>query len=296
MLFPTLFSADRAANQVRVLFGIWLCRFPDGADLRYGAFASSQHPYLQPSNIGRFGMYHVVAEAAGQLKFSKKNVDQVFVFFALLAAIIIVILQLLFLLYGIAIGPFINPAHAFSWFDNPTPLNDLAFNILNDVFGINNMFCSSYFPGNCPANNPPVAPFPFHAALHELFRFYSTALLLIGTLVFLYFVFVLVLETAVTGIPFGQRFQHVWVPIRLIVAVGLLIPQNFGMNSAQYIVLYAAKYGSNMATQGWIDFNTAIAAHMHFGGGGPLTGTRPARGILLLRCLRKLMSLQSFRL
>ncbi|MBP7758077.1 MAG: DotA/TraY family protein [Alphaproteobacteria bacterium] len=232
----------------------------------------SQHPYLQPSNIGRFGMYHVVVEAAGQLKFSKKNVDQVFVFFALLAAIIIVILQLLFLLYGIAIGPFINPAHAFSWFDNPTPLNDLAFNILNDVFGINNMFCSSYFPGNCPANNPPFAPFPFHAALHELFRFYSTALLLIGTLVFLYFVFVLVLETAVTGIPFGQRFQHVWVPIRLIVAVGLLIPQNFGMNSAQYIVLYAAKYGSNMATQGWIDFNTAIAAHMHFGGGGPLTG------------------------
>ena len=78
----------------------------------------SQHPYLQPSNIGRFGMYHVVVEAAGQLKFSKKNVDQVFVFFALLAAIIIVILQLLFLLYGIAIGPFINPAHAFSWFDN----------------------------------------------------------------------------------------------------------------------------------------------------------------------------------
>ncbi|MCB1840212.1 MAG: DotA/TraY family protein [Alphaproteobacteria bacterium] len=230
----------------------------------------ANHPYVQARNIGRFGIHNVIAVAANNIKFSRKNIDQIFVFVALLAAIVIVIMQLLFLIYGVVIGPLINPAHAFSWFDTPNPTNDLAFSILNDVFGVPDMYCSS-FTAVCPANNPPPIPFPFHNALQELFRFYSTALLLIGTLIFLYFVFVLVLETAVTGTPFGQRVQHVWVPIRLVVAIGLLMPQNFGLNSAQYIVLYAAKYGSNMATQGWVDFNTAIGAHPQFGG-GPLNG------------------------
>src|SRR5207247_1193931 len=39
---------------------------------------------------------------------------------------------------------------------------------------------------------------------------------------------------------------------------GLLIPITNGLNSAQYITLYAAKWGSNFATNGWIVFNKAI--------------------------------------
>ena len=230
----------------------------------------SNHPYLDSKNIGRFNVLNVVSEASRRLKFSRKHVDQIFVYFALLTAIVIVLLQILFLAYALLIVPFISPAMAFSWFDTPNPVNDLAFSILNDIFGIPDMFCSS-FTAVCPANNPAV-PSPFHNALHELFRFYSTALLLIGILIFLYFVFVVLLETVVTGIPFGQRMQHVWVPVRLVGAVGLLIPVNYGLNSGQYIALYAAKYGSNFATVGWTDFLDGIGDHAAFTGAGPLAG------------------------
>lgn len=230
----------------------------------------ANHPYLDAKNIGRFGIQSVITEAARRLTFSRKHVDQLFVFFALLAAIVIVFLQVLFLAYALLIAPFISPAIAFSWFDTPNPTNDLAFSMLNDIFGVPDLFCSS-FTAVCPANNPAV-PSPFHTALQELFRFYSTALLLIGVLIFLYFVFVVILETVVSGIPFGQRMQHVWVPVRLVGAVGLLLPVSYGLNSAQYIVLYAAKYGSNFATTGWTDFNDAIGDHSMFTGSGPLAG------------------------
>ncbi len=230
----------------------------------------NHHPYLQAKNIGRYNVQNVVLEAARRLKFSRRHIDQLFVFFALLAAIVIVLLQIVFLAYALFIVPFISPAIAFSWFDTPNPTNDLAFTILNDIFGVPDLFCSS-FTLVCPANNPIVVS-PFHNALHELFRFYSTALLLIGILIFLYFIFVVILETVVSGVPFGQRMQHVWVPVRLVGAVGLLIPINYGLSSGQYIALYAAKYGSNFATTGWVDFNDAIGDHGMFAGAGPLAG------------------------
>ena len=99
-----------------------------------------------------------------------------------------------------------------------------------------------------------------------LFQFYSFGLLLIATLIFLYHLVVIVAETAVTGSPFGQRFQNVWVPIRLVMALGLLVPINFGLNSAQYITLYSAKLGSSVATNAWRTYNNTIQAHPMFGG------------------------------
>jgi conjugal transfer/type IV secretion protein DotA/TraY len=67
-----------------------------------------------------------------------------------------------------------------------------------------------------------------------------------------YFAIVVVAETAQTGTPFGKRFNSLWAPLRLVMAFGLLIPISYGLNSGQYIVLYAAKYGANFATNGWI--------------------------------------------
>lgn len=236
----------------------------------------ANHPYLQTRNIGRFGVYNVITEASNNLRFSTRNIDQIFVFFALLAAIVLLFLQVVLLVYSLL---FTSPAEAFSWFTTTAPQNDLAYMILNDVFGVPDVFCDSFAPGTCALNNPVILPgpttgSPYHNALHELFRYYSVAMLLIAVLIFLYFIFVIVLETAVTGVPFGQRMQHVWVPIRLIIAVILLVPQNFGLNSGQWILLYVAKYGSSFATVGWIQFNTAVAAHPMFGGG--ITNSNPA--------------------
>ena len=99
---------------------------------------------------------------------------------------------------------------------------------------------------------PSSFPWPFHDALHALYEFYSIGLLVIAMFIVLYFVVVIVAETAQTGVPFGKRFNTVWAPLRLVIAIGLLVPIGYGLNSAQYIVLYAAKYGSNFATNGWL--------------------------------------------
>ncbi|MDH5722854.1 MAG: DotA/TraY family protein [Alphaproteobacteria bacterium] len=241
------------------------------------------HPYLSGANIGRFGIRHVIAEASVNLRFNRKNIDQIVVFFAILSGIVLLFVQFLMLIYALMA----SHAEAFSWFDTEYPQTDVAFTLMDRVFGVPNIFCN--FAGDCTAysidtNGPgigaPKLPTPFHSALHELFHFYSTGLLIVGVLIFLYFMVVIVLETAVSGTPFGQRFQNVWVPVRLVVALGLLMPIPVGatapygamgttLNSAQYITLYVAKYGSSFATNGWRSFNTAIGQHPMFTGAGP---------------------------
>ncbi|PCJ03235.1 MAG: hypothetical protein COB14_00445 [Alphaproteobacteria bacterium] len=238
----------------------------------------AHHPYLSSKNIGRFGVRHVITEASRNLTFSRKNIDQIFVYFGMLTGVVMLAAQFLILIYALVV----SPAMAFSWFDTPDPASDIAYNLLDRVFGVPGVFCSTTTIANCtnfsagvpftnvgPATGVSIMPLPFQAALHQLFRFYSTALLMIAVLIFLYFIVVIVFETAVSGTPFGQRFQNVWVPIRLVVALGLLMPAPVAgvgatLNSGQYIVLYAAKYGSSFATVGWNGFNDAVVGHSQF--------------------------------
>ena len=78
------------------------------------------------------------------------------------------------------------------------------------------------------------------------------------TFVILYFVVAIIAETAQSGTPFGNRFSHAWAPVRLVLFFALLIPFNNGINGAQLITLYTAKWGSGLATNGWIRFNETI--------------------------------------
>lgn len=231
----------------------------------------ANHPYLNPQNSGRFGIHHVIAEAANNLKLNRQNLDKIFIFIALLVGAILLVLQFAFM-----IGMFfINTAWAIpiaDLFDTLNPQTDIAYNLLTLVFGVPDVYCSSSAPGTCSDSNA-LVPFPIHTGLHELFRFYSFGLLLIGVLIFLYYVVVVVAETATTGSPFGRRFQNVWVPVRLVVALGLLVPINYGLNSGQYLTLYAAKLGSSLATSGWLRYNNTIEAHSLFG--GPGNGANP---------------------
>lgn len=238
----------------------------------------AHHPYLSSKNIGRFGVRHVITEASRNLTFSRKNIDQIFVYFGMLTGVVMLAAQFLILIYALVV----SPAMAFSWFDTPDPASDIAYNLLDRVFGVPGVFCSTTTVANCtnfsaglpfenvgPATAASIMPLPFQAALHQLFQFYSTALLMIAVLIFLYFIVVIVFETAVSGTPFGQRFQNVWVPVRLVVALGLLMPAPVAgvgatLNSGQYIVLYAAKYGSSFATVGWNGFNDAVVGHSQF--------------------------------
>lgn len=210
------------------------------------------HAYLQKSYRGQYGIRHVVLEASRNVKFSFKTIDQVIIFFAVLTGLFLLASQFLILILMAVTssahaggGPFAN------WFviSAAQAQDDIAYRILTMVFGLPETF-SPRIEGLTPA---------FHVALQSMFSLYSQAILVVGVLILLYFVTAIIAETAHTGTPFGKRFNHAWAPLRLVAAIGLIIPVTYGYNSGQWITLYAAKFGSNFATNGWLVFNQALA-------------------------------------
>ncbi len=101
-------------------------------------------------------------------------------------------------------------------------------------------------------------PFAYHIGLHRIFAIYSSGLLVIAVIITSYFIATILAETAQSGIPFGRRFNKTWAPLRIVVAFGLLMPLTSGLNSSQYAVLYAAKFGSAFASNGWRYFNDTL--------------------------------------
>ena len=147
-----------------------------------------------------------------------------------------------------------------TYFTTVNTQEDIAFRLLDSVFGVPDLF-----------NSKEEVMRPFHIALHNLFNLYSVGILTVAVFILVYFIFAVAAETAQEGTPFGRRFNQVWAPIRLVVAFGLLIPFGIGLNSAQWITLYAAKWGSSFATNGWIKFNQT--AQQYVGEGENLVAT-----------------------
>lgn len=204
------------------------------------------HPYLNAKNHGRFTVTDVIVAAANNLRFTSAHIDQIIIFGAILLGLILLIFQALFFIASLLF----ESAWAQSGFlVTPNPRDDIAYTILDQVFGVPGVFGSKFDPAQTALGVP-----PFHRALQNMFSLYSAVMLLIGVIIFAYYILVVAYETAQTGKPFGQRFNTVWAPIRLVVALGLLVPVSFGLNSAQYIVLYTAKYGSGLATNAWLTF------------------------------------------
>lgn len=259
----------------------------------------ANHPYLHGSNIGRYGIRHVVSQAAHNLKFSLKNIDQIILFVAVLVGLVIFALQFIALAAMIFLQPVgAMPTDWNGFFVVTNPQQDLAFIMLDMVFGVPNpdgsgggLFESCIGVATPCQNNfaqtildadsggatfttitstelsqmGPFAtdaynsfPFPMHLGLHQLFSVYSTGLLVVAVGIASYFVATILAETAQSGTPFGRRFNKMWAPLRIVVAFGLLLPVGSGLNSSQYLVLYAAKYGSAFATNGWSYFNDLL--------------------------------------
>lgn len=210
------------------------------------------HPYLNAENKGRFGMRHVIVEAGRCLKFDRNHIDQVIIYFTLLLGFVLLLAQIALLAVGLVLNPVFAGPPFLGLFETTLPDEDIAYMLLDRVFAVPGLYGSQWDPAI-------VGMTPFSDGLHSLFRFYSQAMLIVAIFIILYYVVILVAETAQTGTPFGKRFDSVWAPIRLVVAIGLLVPINWGYNSAQYLVLFSAKYGSSFATNAWNIYNDTVA-------------------------------------
>lgn len=92
------------------------------------------------------------------------------------------------------------------------------------------------------------------SGLGDMFRLYSNAMLVFAGIIVLWIIISAVAETARTGVPFGKQFNHIWAPIRLVVALGLLVPLGSGLNSGQYMIIELTKWGSKQTNDVWESF------------------------------------------
>ncbi|MCB9986755.1 MAG: DotA/TraY family protein [Rhodospirillales bacterium] len=207
------------------------------------------HPMLNPANIGRFGVRDVIATAANGLVVKRENIDQILIFGAVLVAMAMIVLQTILIVLYAAFG---SAAHAAgtpsgTFFSTPNPNTDIIFEFLRSVFGVSDIFGS----GTTTVLQP---------GFHAILGFYSTAMMIIAVIVVLYYVITVVGESAQTGQPFGKRFNGLWAPIRLVLALGLLVPLGDGLNAGQYMTMYIAKFGSGLATNAWIKYTESFTA------------------------------------
>ena len=248
------------------------------------------HAYLKHDNYGRFGLRHVIAEAGNNLVFERKNIDKIIIYFIILIGLSLVAIQIVLLFLSVFASPVLAGPWSSIFLNTPVGHNstqDIAFMVLDNVFGMMEgsgtgsavgfyNSCISDLITNCVdirgnvVPSPTSYPMPMHIALHSMFHFYTMGIAMISGVILMYFVVAIIGETVTSGTPFGQRFNRAWFVPRLIVFFALLAPisvtdNNAGINVAQLIVFSVAKFGSNMATNVWLQFNDeAISSTSEF--------------------------------
>jgi conjugal transfer/type IV secretion protein DotA/TraY len=97
---------------------------------------------------------------------------------------------------------------------------------------------------------------PLQAGLAAMFSTYSSAMLILAGFLILYHLLVIIAGTAHEGKFGGRGMNQLWAPIRLIAAIGMLVPLGgaTGFNSGQMMVTQVAKYGSSLASNVWMAF------------------------------------------
>lgn len=220
----------------------------------------AHHTYLLARNYGTFGVRDVLAAAGTNLRLDWRHSDQVVVFGMIVLAIVLMIGQVMaiaaLLLVGAAhaAGPgWGSPLPFGSMFRTANPEKDIAYKMMDKVFGVPNLFNSENDPGSLAAITP------FTRGLQAMFEFYSYGMLIIGGFILMYYIFVVIAETAQTGSPFGQRFASVYAPLRLVIAILILLPAAYGYNIGQHFTLIVATWGSSLATNSWLVFNRALS-------------------------------------
>ena len=209
------------------------------------------HPCLRPENIGLYRFRDIIGLAASNVVFDKKHIPQIIMFFGVVLSLVLTAAIFLGMLAGTMMN--IGDAQA-QLFGTPSGTSsvqyggegkDWAMNFMYRIFGD----AAGMFP--VPANGAKGNPF-YTSMLTGMLKYYSLAMLLIAALMIAYILIITVTESARTGKPFGTRFDGAWAPIRIALAIGLLMPiTSSGYNGAQMVTFQAAKWGSNLATNVW---------------------------------------------
>lgn len=218
------------------------------------------HPALQNVGGARLTFSEIFSTAWNDLSFTKQGLPKVILFIAVTGTMIFAVLSMVTAL----LAGFMGTAHAdtgssSTGFFSPAS-NDLAQNFLNYIFKAQPL--SNYLAQN---GKEIVQTINIQCGLMSALGFYSNAMLIFAAVILFYHLVSMVVMTAHEGVAMGKRANQVWAPIRLVFAIGLLVPvgtgassncgaSGSGLNAGQYIVIQMASWGSGMASQTWAAF------------------------------------------
>lgn len=260
MVMPEVFPRLRRLFRIRTFIPFLLAQLFLTLKL-----IEAQDIYTMSVRDGRVKLFPLFQIAYGRLIFDRHNLDKTLLYFGsligVMCAFAYVASLFLFFIVSPAYAQLVMPA---ALFHNNSSDQDIAFMLMDSVFGVPDMFnsvvaTSGTASGTWPSN--------YHYGLQAMFQLYNYCFLVVAVFIMLYHVLAAVLDTAMTGKPFGQKFDAFFAPIRMVIAIGLLLPVSSGLNVAQFVVLHVAKAGSNFATNGFVQFNAST-------GGNPLGSSR----------------------
>lgn len=195
--------------------------------------------------IGNYSLRNLMGDAWYNLRTAKKAdygsyalFFAVFLLFSLALLMIITFISQFVISSAAAAGPSIG-----GLFSPPgSPEDDIGLQLIEHLIGL-----ASRGEGGAQG-----------IALGKLLQIYSYGVLVIASFIIAWSVLSIVVDTAHTGKFFGGRHNPVWWPIRLVFALGLLIPLGHGFSAGQYMVIQIAKWGSNFASHGWAVYVEAL--------------------------------------
>lgn len=218
------------------------------------------HPAFTNDKI-RLTLSDVLSISWNRLSWTKEGIPQIALFIAVFG---VLILSALFVITFV-LSLFAGTAHAAdgtggdSMFTPPNGTDkDWALNWLNYIFYGQKYSIDLSGPKASGVTDSCV----WQGALGNALGLYSQGILVLAGFILLYHLASMIAETAHTGKPMGNANQ-IWAPIRLVVAIGLLIPISSasssnacvsGLNTGQYLVISIAKMGSGFASNVWSKF------------------------------------------
>ncbi len=273
---PQLSSGFGSVKKIAACFVFMLAQVLGSARL-----LPKSHRSLNPTSLRDARLGEILSLASVNATKRETRLDQRLVFGAvstLMALTVMMIVKIFVTLY-------IGVSHAMTWTINFSwgglSSADIGSGVLDIGSGISLGSCSglgastNLFAAPCGASDMAqqwlamfflpsttvswsnsVMSLPVREGLYSMFALYSTAMLVVAGFLVLYHLITIVAATAHEGKLGGRQMNQVWAPIRLVFAIGLLVPLGIGngFNSGQMMVLYITQWGSALASNVWATF------------------------------------------
>ena len=207
----------------------------------------------------RLTLSDIIASAWQNVRFTREGLPSAIIFFAVVG----VMAFSAFIAVTAILSLFVGKAHADSAFSPES--KDIAQSWIDYLFNINSgvfpVVTDTYGDTVAALDDPFAGSVRLQGSLMTALAFYSDAILIVAAIILFYHLTAMVVETAHHGVAMGKRASQIWAPIRLVVAIGLLVPINGGLNSGQFIVIKMAELGSGLASRTWDVFLDQLASY-----------------------------------